>query len=78
MFKNNARGLISHILSIVNSDWLHHVPSVRGVYESSLLSFSFVGNQIKTQYFMYVLPVGYSKSEKLNSALSHVIKLHSK
>ena len=31
--KNNARALLSRILSIVNSDWLQHARSVRGVYE---------------------------------------------
>ena len=32
----NARVLLSHILSIVNSDWLQHAHSVSGVYESVL------------------------------------------
>ena len=34
LYKNNARALRSHILSTVNSDWLQHARSVRGVYES--------------------------------------------
>ena len=33
LYKNNARALLSHILSIVNSDWLQHARSVHGVYE---------------------------------------------
>ena len=33
LYKNNARALLSHILSILNLDWLQHAPSVRGVYE---------------------------------------------
>ena len=31
--KNNAHMLLSHILSIVNSDWLQHAHSVCEVYE---------------------------------------------
>ena len=34
--KNNARALLSRILSILNLDWLQHARSVRGVYESQL------------------------------------------
>ena len=33
LYKNNAHALLSHILSILNSDWLQHARSVRGVYE---------------------------------------------
>ena len=33
LYKNNARALLSPILSILNLDWLQHVRSVRGVYE---------------------------------------------
>ena len=29
----NARALLSRILNIVNSDWLQHARSVRGMYE---------------------------------------------
>ena len=36
LYKNNARALLSHI---VNSDWLQHACSVRGVYEYSLNMF---------------------------------------
>ena len=33
LYKNNARALLSRILSILNLDWLQHERSVRGVYE---------------------------------------------
>ena len=33
LYKNNARTLLSRILSILNLDWLQHARSVRGVYE---------------------------------------------
>ena len=33
LYKNNARPLLSCILSILNLDWLQHARSVRGVYE---------------------------------------------
>ena len=36
LYKNNARVLLSRILSILNLDWLQHARSVRGVYECSL------------------------------------------
>ena len=33
LYKNNARALLSRILSILNLDWLQHARSLRGVYE---------------------------------------------
>ena len=33
LYKNNARALLSRIMSILNLDWLQHARSVRGVYE---------------------------------------------
>ena len=36
LYKNNARALLSRILSILNLDWLQHARSVRGVYESCI------------------------------------------
>ena len=33
LYKNNARTLLSRILSILNLDWLQYARSVRGVYE---------------------------------------------
>ena len=38
LYKNNARALLSRILSILNLDWLQHARSVRGVYESKFIS----------------------------------------
>ena len=37
LYKNNARALLSRILSILNLDWLQHARSVRGVYELVVL-----------------------------------------
>ena len=42
LYKNNARALLSRILSILNLDWLQHARSVRGVYEFFLLSCCFL------------------------------------
>ena len=36
LYKNNARALLSRILSFLNLDWLLHALSVRGVYECYL------------------------------------------
>ena len=33
LYKNNARPLLSSILSVLNLDWLQHARSVCGVYE---------------------------------------------
>ena len=33
LYKNNARTLLSRILSLLNLDWLQHARRVRGVYE---------------------------------------------
>ena len=41
LYKNNARALLSRILSILNLDWLQHARSVRGVYECLV---SFIGH----------------------------------
>ena len=38
LYKNNARVLLSRILSILNLDWLQHARSVRGVYECSIVT----------------------------------------
>ena len=37
LYKNNARALLSRILSILNLDWLQHARSVRGVYEYTFI-----------------------------------------
>ena len=38
LYKYDARALLSHILSILNSDLLHHGYSVHGVYEYLVLT----------------------------------------
>ena len=38
LYKNNARALLSRILSILNLDWLQHARSVRGVYEYTIFA----------------------------------------
>ena len=40
LYKNNARALLSHILSILNLDWLQRARTVRGVYECTLTNVS--------------------------------------
>ena len=42
LYKNNARALLSRILSILNLDWLQHARSVRGVYEVRVYN-NFIG-----------------------------------
>ena len=37
LYKNNARAILSRILSILNLDWLQHARSVRGVCEFTLI-----------------------------------------
>ena len=37
LYKNNARALLSRILSILNLDWLQHARSVRRVYELDII-----------------------------------------
>ena len=39
LYKNNARAPLSRILCILNSDWLQHARSIRGVYELYTLHF---------------------------------------
>ena len=38
LYKNNARALLSRILSILNLDWLQHARSVRVVYEYKIIN----------------------------------------
>ena len=38
LYKNNACALLSRILTILSSDWLHHARTVRGVYEWHLIT----------------------------------------
>ena len=37
LYKNNARALLSRMLSIINPDWLQYARSVRGVYELNMI-----------------------------------------
>ena len=51
LYKNNARALLSRILSILNLDWLQHARSVRGVYEYCLTNkIQFTVNQLNQPY----------------------------
>ena len=57
LYKNNARALLSRILSILNLDWLQHARSVRGVYDLYpivqthwLASISYVLDVLLSQY----------------------------
>ena len=47
LYKNNARALLSRILSILNLDWLQHARSVRGVYECLLIDCRMVRRKLK-------------------------------
>ena len=37
LYRNNARALLTHILSILNQDWLQYARSVRRVYEKMMM-----------------------------------------
>ena len=52
LYKNNARALLSRILSILNLDWLQHARSVRGVYECKIVQ-QFICAGIKSTYNYY-------------------------
>ena len=49
LYKNNARALLSRILSILNLDWLQHARSVRGVYEYSIINLKVFGKLLNYQ-----------------------------
>ena len=51
LYKNNARALLSHILSILNFDWLQHARSVRGVYDFN--------SNLSTHLIVCHLPIKY-------------------
>ena len=53
LYKNNARALLSRILSILNLDWLQHARSVRGVYEYSLNSFQQTSMHGAPDFFLF-------------------------
>ena len=50
LYKNNARALLSRILSILNLDWLQHARSVRGVYECKVMFTCILTFQCKIMY----------------------------
>ena len=50
LYKNNARALLSRILSILNLDWLQHARSVRVVYECAIWYEAYVGGQEEAGY----------------------------
>ena len=53
LYKNNARALLSRILSILNLDWLQHARSVRGVYESFISSLFFSSRMIASCEYLF-------------------------
>ena len=62
LYKNNARELLSRILSILNLDWLQHARSVRGVYELYLSIRTLImatGNSVPYRYVDKSLPNVY-------------------
>ena len=78
LYKNNARALLSRILSILNLDWLQHARSVPGVYEclflyhlEAQLTISFNRNQI----IMPPLQGGIAPQIKIEHILCAISKL---
>ena len=73
LYKNNARVLLSCILSILNSDWLQHARSVRGMYEYSIGWLQFHGAQIYIlKYFLIILGLFIPKTiGPISSLLVH-------
>ena len=51
LYKNNARALLSRILSILNLDWLQHARSVRGVYEYLVIDKHHISLNVKEWKF---------------------------
>ena len=55
LYKNNARALLSRILSILNLDWLQHARSVRGVYEFMIVvNLHFISSQTGTRCRLHI------------------------
>ena len=61
LYKNNARALLSRILSILNLDWLQHARSVREVYGCHLM------RSIKLQVKMNLPLLQYCNAVTLQS-----------
>ena len=64
LYKNNARALLSRILSILNLDWLQHARSVRGVYECKLANCE----------LHYVYPLLLSSAKILSNDVQTVLR----
>ena len=71
LYKNNARALLSRILSILNLDWLQHARSVRGVYECTIRYWS-----PQPSYFIHLAQSNYAKGPSIVSVLWYVTILH--
>ena len=72
LYKNNARALLSRILSILNLDWLQHARSVRGVYESILSwEYSLICMQIMHFVFFHCPVLSTGTWFHLADALCH-------
>ena len=54
LYKNNARALLSRILSILNLDWLQHARSGRGVYECLILMYQYLWLQVHFHFRTWV------------------------
>ena len=66
LYKNNARALLSRILSILNLDWLQHARSIRGVYECHVYHVCNVLYIFQT--YIYI----YSVLHKVQSDILHI------
>ena len=66
LYKNNARALLSRILSILNLDWLQHTRSVRGVYELAIIN-SVVCSSFSSVSQLSNLQKDYEKVQKRHS-----------
>ena len=65
LYKNNARALLSRILSILNLDWLQYARSVRGVYEYQVIDcllFYSIGLWMRVVRILYVVYQKYHKT----------------
>ena len=56
LYKNNARALLSRILSILNLDWLQHARSVRGVYELAIMVFQLTNFFLSSGHKFFLHP----------------------
>ena len=54
LYKNNARALLSRILSILNLDWPQHARSVGGVYEVLLFNHLTITSSVTSYCLLYI------------------------